>query len=444
MLFSDIAVINENFEVEEHRWVGVRDGRIAYIGDCAPDQAPGANDADAAAGAYDFGEVYDGRGKLLMPGMYNAHAHAPMTLLRGYAENLPLDQWLNDSVFPFEAKITDETALPATRLAIAEMLRYGTVSFSDMYYYSDARAQAVLESGAKCNMSEAALGFDPSVAYEDMPVYKVNCHLIDAYNEAGDGRLKIDLSIHAEYTSYPELVRAVGQHAVDAGLGTHIHLAETKKETEECRQRHDGMSPAAYFESLDFFRMPCTAAHCVWTDADDWEIFKRHNVTVASNPVSNLKLASGVAPAPAMLDAGVRVALGTDGPASNNNHDLMQDMYVFAILHKGISGDPTVITPAQALAAATRNGALAQRRDDCGLVKEGFKADLVVLDVDRPNMHPATDLACNVVYAAHGDDVVLTMVDGKVLYRDGAWTTIDVERAQAETDAATKAILAQL
>lgn len=431
MLFSDITVIDEDFEAKPHQWVGTRDGKIAYVGSAAP------------AAEQDFGEVYDGTRKVLMPGMYNAHAHAPMTLLRGYAEDLPLQSWLNDAVFPFEAQITDEAAYPATLLAIAEMLRHGTVSFSDMYYYTDMRAKAVLESGIKCNLSEAALSFEET-PYDELPIKALNERYVRDYHNAGDGRLKVDLSVHAEYTSNPLLVEGVGQQAVDLGVRTHIHMSETKSEHEECKQRHNGMSPAAYFESLGFFRQPCTAAHCVWTDEADWEILKRNGVTATTNPASNLKLGSGIAPVPAMLDAGVSVALGTDGVASNNNHDMFQDMYLLSVLQKGATGDPTVLGPQQALRIACRNGALSQGRDDCGLVKEGFKADLVVLDFDQPHLYPATNVVNNLVYSAHGSDVCLTMVDGRVLYRDGEFPTIDVERAAHDTETSTQAILQKL
>jgi len=429
MLFADIAIVNEDFSIEEHRWVGTKDGTIAFIGTEAPQE--------------DFGEVYEGHDKVMLPGLYNSHAHAPMTLLRGYAENLPLDAWLNSKVFPFEALISDETARPATVLAIAEMLRSGTVSFTDMYYFSDARAAAVLESGIKCNMAEGVIGFEP-MPYDDMPIKKLNERLIGTYNEAGNGRLKMDVCIHAEYTTNPILVQAIGQVAVDNDLGTHIHLSETKKEHEECRGRRNGMTPTEYFDSLGFFRAPCTAAHCVWVTEHDMEILSARNVTVATCPASNLKLASGIAPVPTMIEKGVRVALGTDGAASNNDHDLMADMRLLSLLQKGASGDPTAITPQQALACATQAGALGQRREDCGLVKEGFRADLIVIDTDRPNMHPQTNLLNNLVYSAHSDDVCLTMVDGAVLYRDGEFPTIDVERAQFETDAATASIIARL
>ena len=367
MLFRDITIIDENFKAQEHRWVGVRDGLIDYLGGEAPKNAA------------DYDEAYDGSRKVLMPGLFNIHSHAPMTLLRGWAEEMELQSWLNDKVFPFEAKISDETAAPATRLAIAEMLRFGTVSMTDMYYFTDVRAQIVLESGIKCNLSECVLGMD-GTPYEDLPARAFNEHLARDFNEAGEGRLKIDLCAHAEYTTCPALVEGLGQAAVDMGLGTHIHLSETQREHEECKQRHDGMTPIEYFDSLGLFRTPCTAAHCVWTEPGDWEIMRERGVTAATNPASNLKLGSGMAPVPEMLKAGVRVGLGTDGVASNNNHDMFQDLYLLALLHKGRTKDPTAINCEEALRCATVSGALAQRRDDCGLVKEGYRADLVVLD----------------------------------------------------------------
>jgi 5-methylthioadenosine/S-adenosylhomocysteine deaminase len=429
MLFSDISLIDENFTYQEHRYVGVKDGIIAYVGTSCPSE--------------DFGEVYQGRGKVLMPGMFNAHAHAPMTLLRGYAENTALDEWLNKQVFPFEAKITGDLAYPATLLAIAEMLRFGTVSFSDMYYHSDDRARAVGESGIKCNMCEGLTCFD-DVSYQSTDSYALNERLIDEYHRAFDGRLLMDLCVHAEYTTTPTFVRTVAESAKAHGLNMHVHLSETKKEHEECKQRHNGMTPAAYFAELGVFDQPTTAAHCVWIEGDDFKILADKGVTVATNPVSNLKLGSGIADEPAMREAGIRVALGTDGVASNNNHNMFKDMFLLSILHKGVSHDPVGMAPEHALRVATLNGALSQSRTNTGVIAEGKDADLIVLDIDVPWMWPVTDMVRNLVYSAQGADVVLTMVDGRVLYRDGEYTTIDVERARFETQKARDIIVAQL
>ena len=218
MLFKNISILADDFTVRHGQYVGVRGDQIAYVGQAAP--------------AEDFGEIYEGRGKLLMPGLVNAHSHAPMTLLRGYGENLSLQRWLNERIFPFEDKLSDAAVAPATRLAIAEMLRFGTVSFTDMYFFSQTMADAILETGIKCNLSRGLTVFDDS-DYEQTAAYHDNCDLLARYQDAGEGRLKIDLCIHGEYTTTPKVVEAVAKHAAQAGTHVHVHLSETQSEHEE-------------------------------------------------------------------------------------------------------------------------------------------------------------------------------------------------------------------
>lgn len=431
MLFKNIDLLDENLDFRARQWVGVKDGRIDYIGGEAPE--------DPAA----YGEEYDGAGRLLLPAFYNAHAHAPMTLLRGFAENLPLQAWLNEKCWPFEAKMTAEDNYWGTLLACAEMARYGCVSFSDMYYHTDERVRAVDEAGLKMNVCESELFFEPKPFSEYAIAAKMEGY-IKKYHGALGGRILVDYNIHAEYTSNEQTCRDVAAVAKEAGLRMHLHLSETKSEHEECKQRHGGMTPAAYFASIGVFDVPTVAAHCVWCDDDDLEIMKEHGVFAALNPASNMKLGSGFAPVTKMLARGVNVCLGTDGMASNNNHDMFQDLYLMALLSKGYLCDPTAVSPKQALSAATRGGALAQGREDCGLVKEGMKADLAVVDTTGPSWHPMTDPLMNVVYAGHGSDVVLTMCDGEVVYRDGVWPGIDLERVKAECTARTQRIVSEL
>ena len=428
MLFRNIDLLDENFALRRGQYVGVKDGVIAYIGDTAP--------------AEDYGASYDGRHRLLLPGFFNVHSHAPMTLLRGYAENLPLQRWLNEKVFPFEDKLSDESAYYGTLLAIAEMLASGTVSFTDMYFFLDGMTKAILESGIKCNLSRGLTVFDDS-DYEQTAAYQDNLRLLDEWNGANGGRLLADLCIHGEYTSTPKVVEAVAAQAKARGARMHIHLSETQAEHEECKQRH-GMTPAAYMQARGVFDVPTTAAHCVWLEGEDFDILKAHGVIVACCPASNLKLASGYADVPRMLDMGINVALGTDGAASNNNLNILQDLYLFGVVYKGFYRDSTLITPAQALYAATRAGALSQGRTDTGRLAVGCRADLCVINTDTPQFTPMTDAACNVVYAAQGADVRLTMVDGEVLYRDGVYTTIDIEKVKAEAQRHTDAILRSL
>ena len=284
--------------------------------------------------------------------------------------------------------------------------------------------------------------FDDS-GYTSLPAYQDNLRLLGEWNGANSGRLIGDLCIHGEYTSTPKVVEAVAAHAKDAGARIHIHLSETQSEHEECKQRH-GMTPAAYMEAHGIFDSPTTAAHCVWLEGEDFDILGRHGVSVACCPASNMKLASGFANIPELLKRGINVALGTDGAASNNNLNILQDVYLFGVVYKGYFRDSTLLTPAEVLHAATRAGALSQGREDCGRLAVGCKADLCVLDTDTPQFTPMTDAACNVVYAAQGADVRLTMVDGEVLYRDGEFMTIDIEKAKAEAQRRTDAILRSL
>ena len=431
MLFNNIAYLNADFQIERG-YVGVIADRITYLS-----SAPPANLAD-------YGEQYAGAGRLLMPGLYNLHAHAPMTLLRGYAESLPLQDWLQQRIFPFESQMTAEDNYYGSLLAIAEMLRFGVVSYSDMYFYSDERIQAVAESGIKANICPALMVFDPDVQLADLPEAASNVRYAREFHGTLNGRLRVDLNIHSEYISNPSVVEAVGQQARELGVGTHIHLSETQLEHEECKARHHGLTPTAYFASLGFFEQPCTAAHAVWTEPADWQLLAANGVSVASCPASNFKLASGFAPLTGLLAAGVNVGLGTDGVASNNNHNMFQDLYLLATVFKAAAADPQVLSPAEALRIATLNGALAQGRPDCGRIALGNRADLVVLDTTGPWWQPISSLLNNLVFAGQGSDVVLTMVDGRVLYRDGQWPTIDVQRVAQAVQAATDRISGQL
>ena len=429
MLFEHIGIIDEDFAYRPDCFVGVQGSTIAYIGEAAPEQ--------------DFGERYDGTGKVLLPGLVNAHSHAPMTLMRGYAENLALDEWLNTMIFPFEAKMTDDEVYPAMLLAIAEMLRFGTTSFSDMYYFSDTRAKAVLESGIKCNLCDTLIDFANS-NYEDLPMAPLNRHLVEAYHGANDGRLLVDMGLHAEYTSNPTVVRGFAEATKQMGLRIHVHVSETQKEVQECKARHDGMTPPAYLAALGVFDNPTIAAHCVWLEPGDFALLAEHGVTVATNPISNAKLGSGIADERGLAAAGVRVAIGTDSVASNNNLNMWQDLNAFALLARAQGCNPVGISPAEVLRCATLNGALAQGREDTGVVAVGKRADLCVVDVDVPWMQPVSNMVTNLVYSAQGSDVVLTMVDGQVLYRDGEWPTIDIERVKHDTARAREAVLARL
>ena len=376
-------------------------------------------------------DVIEGNGNLLMPGFYNIHCHAAMTLFRGYGEDLPLDRWLNERIFPAEERLTAKSVRVATKLAIAEMLRGGIVSFSDMYMFEDSVAEAVAEYGIKANLSRSIVSFDPEIDILSDSRFAETLDLIQGYHEYDDGRIRTDLSLHAEYTNVPRACRDLAEYAKAHGFGMQIHLSETEKEHRECIARH-GMTPTEFFLSTGVLDVPTTAAHCVWVEDRDLDIFKEKGVSVAHNPVSNLKLGSGVMPLRKMLDRGINVGLGTDGVASNNRLDILREMQTAAILHKGVSRDPAITVAAEMLPLATLNGARAQGRDDCGRVEVGYRADLVLINRNSLHNMPSYDDYAMLAYSAERSDVLFTMVDGRILYRNGAYTSIDEERLRFE------------
>ena len=428
MLFKNITILDEDINVQHNMYVGIRGTRIEYIGNQLP-QEP-------------FGQEIDGKDRLLMPGFFNCHAHSPMTLLRGYGENLKLQDWLNTKIFPFEAKLDGEKVYWGTLLAIAESLRYGIVSTTDMYYFCEDMARAVLESGVKNNLGRGVANFTGKGLW-DIDAGKESKQLFEHYHGAGDDRLRIDMSLHAEYTSDERTVRQLSEYANAIGCHVHVHVSETSLEHEECKLRHK-MTPTAYLNHCGFFDRPATAAHCVWLEEEDYHILKEKGVTVACNPVSNIKLASGTCNVPKLMDMGINIALGTDSVASNNSLNFIEDMKFLALLPKGIYNQLTGVTPTEVILAATRNGAVSQGRMDTGLIKQGYKADLVMLDIGGPAMHPVHDLKNNLVYAASGSDVVMTMVDGKVLYQEGEYLSLDIEKVIFQAEKSVKDILSAL
>ena len=416
MLFKNISIITPNLEIQDNMFVGIEGDKIDYVGTEKPQK--------------NYGEEYDGNKKLLSAGFVNLHTHSPMTLLRGYAENLPLDRWLNDRVFPFEDRLNCDRAYYGTMLSIAEMLACGTTSFTDMYFFGDGVMKAVIESGAKTNFGRSIVSFvDEDITKNDR--FQEGVYLTEKYHNTQNDRIKIDMSLHAEYTNRLSIIEQFGEYTKGRGQINHIHLSETKSEHEACKEKY-GKTPARLFADAGVLDSPSILAHCVWVEDEDLDIFAEKGATVAHCPASNLKLGSGICNTYKMLQKGVNIGVGTDSAASNNGLDIMREMYLAAILPKGIQNRADIITPQEIYKMATVNGYKAQGRNDCGLIKEGYKADLIVLDLDKPNMYPDFDVLNNLVYSANKSDVVLTMVDGKVLYKNGEFTTIDVEKMGAE------------
>jgi 5-methylthioadenosine/S-adenosylhomocysteine deaminase len=396
----------------------VTDGKkITYIGGVRPDGK--------------FDRVISGKDRLMLPGLYNCHTHAAMTLFRGYGEGLPLSRWLNERIFPAEDRLSPARVLAASRLACAEMVRNGIVSFSDMYFFCTQTAQAVGEAGMKANISRAIVSFDPKADPEkDTRVIEAQ-KLYDSCSGSYDGRVKVDFSIHAEYTNVAPFCEYLAKYAQARGAVMHIHLSETEKEQAECIGRH-GCTPAEFFDRCGLLDGPVLAAHCVWLTDSDIRLLASKGVSVAHNPVSNLKLGSGVMPLTKLLDAGINVTLGTDGAASNNTLDILKEMYIAAILHKGIERRADIISPDTVIRMATENGARAQGRENCGKLAAGYAADLILLDLDAINNIPVYDAACAAVLSANSSNVTLTMADGEVLYENGRFTKIDIERVKSD------------
>ena len=394
------------------------DGKIiSYIGEFVPDVR-----AD---------RVIDGKGNLVLPAFYNAHCHSSMTLFRGYGDDLPLDRWLNERIFPAEDRLDEKSVYIGSMVAIAEMIRNGIVSFSDMYMFMDSVACAVRDCKVKANLARSIVSFDPDIDMKNDFRMKEAADFAKRWHGECDGKIKVDMSLHAEYTNVAKCCEYVADHAAKNGYLMQVHASETKKEHDECIARH-GVTPIRFFSDTGVFDVPATAAHCVWADDEDIEILARKSVTVAHNPVSNLKLASGVMPYVKMKKAGVNIALGTDGAASNNRLDILREMQFAALIHKGIQLDAAATDASDMIYMATRAGALAQGRRDCGKIETGYAADLLMIDLHSINNIPNYDYESAVCYSVGTSDIVLTMCDGCILYENGAYTSIDTERLEFE------------
>ena len=371
--------------------------------------------------------VIDGNGNLVLPAFYNAHCHSSMTLFRGYGDDLPLDKWLNTRIFPAEDKLTDTAVYLGSMLAIAEMIRCGIVSFSDMYMFMDSVGRAVKDCGVKANLSRSVVSFDENLDMNSDFRMKESKELVQKWHGACDGKIKVDMSLHAEYTNVQRCVEYVARYAKDNGLGMQIHLSETEKEHMECIERR-GVTPAKFFCDCGAFDVPTSAAHCVHVSDEDIELMAESNVTVVHNPVSNLKLGSGIMPYDKMKKAGINIALGTDGAASNNQLDILRELQFASLIHKGVNRQADITLAKDMIYCATRAGALSQGRFDCGRVEPGYAADLIMIDMNTLHNIPSYSFESSVCYSVKSSDVLFTMCDGCILYENGTYTSIDIEK----------------
>jgi 5-methylthioadenosine/S-adenosylhomocysteine deaminase len=375
--------------------------------------------------------VIDCTDKLVMPGFVNAHTHAAMTLFRSYADDMALMDWLQTKIWPAEANLTGEDVYWGTMLAVAEMIKGGTTAFADMYFFMDEVARAVDDSGIRAALSRGMAGVAPTA---QQALAESEAFYRDWHGGAG-GRVTVMLGPHAPYTCPPDYIRKVTALAAKLGAEIHIHLAETAGEVENCVKEH-GKSPIALMNDLELFDFGVLAAHCVHLSSEDMAIMKAKQVRVAHNPGSNMKLASGAAPVPALMAAGVTVGLGTDGASSNNNLDMLEEMRLAALLNKVFSLDPLAVPAPQAVDMATAQGAKAIGLGGVtGELAPGFKADIAIFDMTACHWYPRHDRLSLLVYAAGAADVHTVLVDGKVLLDARSLTTIDEERVKREANA---------
>ncbi|WP_094228121.1 amidohydrolase family protein [Methanolobus psychrotolerans] len=376
-------------------------------------------------------KVIDAKGSVLMPGLVNTHCHAGMTIFRGYADDMQLQDWLENHIWPAEAKLTDEDIYAGTRLACLEMIRSGTIAFADMYIHENRVAQAVDKAGIRAALSYGMIDFgDKEKADKEL---KEGSAFVKEWNGKADGRIDTMYGPHAPNTCSRDFLIRVKEHAVRDNVKIHIHVLETEAELNYMKENF-GMCSIHFLKGIDFWGPDVLAAHCVWLSDGDIKILAEYGVNISHNPVSNMKLASGICPVSKLLDAGANVCIGTDGCASNNNLDMFEEMRTAALLQKVSTMDPTVLPARTVLAMATVNGAKALGIKS-GMLKEGYNADMIIVDMNKAHLTPVYDVASHLVYAASGKDVKTTIVNGKVLMEDGKVLSMD---EQEVIDAAIK------
>ncbi len=384
--------------------------------------------------------VIDAKGSVVMPGLVNTHTHAAMTLFRGYADDLQLAEWLEKHIWPAEAQLRAEDVYRGSLLACLEMIRSGTTSFADMYFFMDETAKAVEASGIRASLSHGLIElWNKEKGETDL---KEGKRFVRAWQGAADGRIKTMYGPHAPNTCSDEYLEKVKEEARKDGAGIHIHVLETEAELLAMKERY-GKCSVHMLDDIGFFGPDVLAAHCVWLSDGDIEVLREKGVNVSHNPISNMKLASGTAPIYKMLERGVNVSLGTDGCASNNNLDLFEEMKTAALLHKLSTGNPTALPARQVLKMATVNGAKALGTES-GMLKAGMKADLIIVDMKKPHLTPCFDVPSHLVYSAGGSDVRTTIVDGKVLMDDYRVLVMDEQKVIEEAQKAAEELAARV
>jgi 5-methylthioadenosine/S-adenosylhomocysteine deaminase len=415
----DIVTLDPAGTVIRNGSIAIDGARIAAVGEVPLDFASD--------------ETIDGANHAAVPGFFNAHCHAAMTFERGYAEDLPLDRWFNERIWVAESALTEEDVRWGALLAACEMIRSGTVAFNDHYFHMDRVAEVVETSGMKASLAwcQFGLGREREVGTD----LKGTLAFAERWHGKADGRIRALLGPHSPYVCPPSFLREIASLAKERGLGLHIHLAESQEQLDRSVAQH-GMTPAALLESAGVFDVPCIAAHALYLTDDDVAILARRGVSVAHCPITYMKLAMGPGDLPRLLRAGVNVALGTDGPGSNNDMDMKAVIRFAPLLQKMALRDAEALPGDLPLRMATSHGARAMGFGGAGVIAPGAPADVVLFDMDKPHLVPRHDLVANLVHAAKGSDVSHVLVDGRLVYREGEILTLDEEKILAEAERA--------
>lgn len=382
-------------------------------------------------------KIIDASGKILLPGFVNTHTHLSMTLFRGLADDLSLDSWLNDHIWPMEANLNGEYCYIGALLGAVELIKSGTTTFSDMYFYMEDVARAIDEAGIRAVLSYGMIDFGDAERRENE--IKENLSLFEACDGMADGRIKVFFGPHSPYTASEELLIKVRELANEYNMGIHIHVSETQKEINDITSEK-GLRPFEYLDKIGFLGPDVVAAHSVWLSDDEIEIIKKNNVKISHNPCSNMKLASGIAPVSKLIENDICVSIGTDGASSNNNLDLIEELKTASLLQKVSTLDPKVLNSDESVAMGTIKGAEALGLDDeIGSIEVGKKADIILIDTNCANMIPdSSTLSSNIIYSANGSNVDTTICNGKILMENKKLTVLDEDEIYAKARQAIK------
>ncbi len=423
ILIKNALILSPNTNFENKQSILIKDNLIAEI---SPEIDE--NNVD---------KIIDATGKILLPGLINTHTHLSMTLFRGLADDLSLDSWLNDHIWPMEANLNEDYCYIGALLGAVELIKSGTTTFSDMYFYMEDVARAVDEAGIRAILSYGMIDFGDDEKRKNE--INENLDLFNSCNNMANGRIKVFFGPHSPYTASEELLIKVRELADEYNIGIHIHVSETQKEIDDVLAEK-GLRPFEYLDKIGFLGPDVVAAHSVWLSDEEIEIIKRNNVKISHNPCSNMKLASGIAPVSKLIENDICVSIGTDGASSNNNLDLIEELKTASLLQKVSTLDPKVLNSDEALAMGTIKGAeTLGLESEIGSIEVGKKADIILIDTNSANMVPdSSSLSSNIIYSANGSNVDTTICDGKILMENKKLVVLDEDEIYQKSRQAIK------